>query len=450
MWPGLQLLSNIWRRDYLMMQSNRALVEMLATDDASIELVGEILDREDAIVPDLIWSLDRPEFMRPYGVAPDKIYGVVLHSMVALIHYNYLKKVDLPILAVLECLEILRSDSSISGIATLVDHPHQQVRQHAADVLIAIDTEECIEPLKAFLSDASVAYHVARTLERELPKGTCSDELTRELFEPLWGQLGAESSFERDSIASCLISMDRERTVALLTEPSFISPARKNAGGLLGELMKNNVLLPEAFLLDLIQRTEAEPQSYSNECLLKAAIRMLSSYDSPTTRAELIRHQTSKVKDVRIEAWEGFLRLEGVGDPWQALAGFNLTNIGQADVRLRTAARIRDIIDQVANGGFSQWYVNGYGHEWKDTRDALIAVGATHSIKVLDRTLSKFGPDGPPGGDDLDEAVRQIHAATEELPWEDETRDFGTDPDDLEVLLLKYMIEHKEVFGRKP
>jgi HEAT repeat protein len=425
-------------------RSNRSLVEKMATDEASDALQEEILSRGKSIVPDLIWSLDRPEFLRPYGI--------VLDSKLTLVRWGSLRRIEFPILAIIDCLGVLGDHACISKLATLVHHPFPKVRSSVAEVLLWFGSTECIEPLRVVLADSRryAASDVAYAIFEAAAPGRLQAHLRDALFEPLLRNLDRDPPFCFDSIIACLAVMDEERAVSVLTAPGFVSPARKSSDHVLRALIQLEAVLPEAALLDLIARTESSPQTEYTESLLREALHMLGFHDSPTARAELLQRQHSPAKTVRIGAWTGLLRLEGLRGPLRTLTPSSLITAENADVRLRTAARIRDIIDQVADGGCSQWYVNGFGHEWKETRDALLAVGATHSIRILDRTLSRFGPQGPPTGRDFFEALTRIHAASKEPPWEQESRDFGTDPDDLEVLLLKYMIEHKEVFGRKP
>lgn len=424
-------------------RSNRSLVEKMATDEASDALQEEILSRGKSIVPDLIWSLDRPEFLRPYGI--------VLDSKLTLVRWGSLRGIEFPILAIIDCLGVLGDHACISKLATLVHHPFPKVRVSVAEVLIWFGSKECIEPLRVVLADSrkQVASDVAYAIFEAAAPGQLQTHLRDALFEPLLRNLDRDPPFFFDSIIACLAVMDEERAVSVLTAPGFVSPSRKSSDHVLRALIQLETVLPEAALQDLIARTESSPQTEYTESLLREALHMLGFHDSPTARAELLRRQHSPAKAVRIGAWTGLLRLEGVRGPLRTLTAASLTTAEEADVRLRTVARVRDLIDLVASGGFSQWYGSGYGHDCKETRDALLAIGATHSVRILDRTLSKFGPQGPPTGRDFVEAVTRIHAASKEPSWEQESRDFGTDPDDLEVLLLKYMIEHKEVFGRK-
>jgi hypothetical protein len=55
---------------------------------------------------------------------------------------------------------------------------------------------------------------------------------------------------------------------------------------------------------------------------------------------------------------------------------------------------------EISNGGIEQFFINPAGDRWRETRDALKAVGAVRLATMFDKALSVF-PDETPSTDQL-------------------------------------------------
>ncbi|WP_237229214.1 DMP19 family protein [Rubinisphaera sp. JC750] len=122
-----------------------------------------------------------------------------------------------------------------------------------------------------------------------------------------------------------------------------------------------------------------------------------------------------------------------------------LAKSGYAELDLvdRVLICVWSLEGEVNNGGFDQYYFNTSGDWAFDTPNALLAIGATHTAKIVRRANALFGNSGPSS----DSTVRQqqLDALGESAQAELDSLDgeFYRYDDDLSTLLAAYVAKHK-------
>jgi hypothetical protein len=100
---------------------------------------------------------------------------------------------------------------------------------------------------------------------------------------------------------------------------------------------------------------------------------------------------------------------------------------------------IDNLSGQVYNGGFSQYFFNGYGGEWKIALDGLHAIGAKKHAEVFSQVIDKFGPTPlPEDYEECQDLLEEIMNQDEEMFYELEEVWFRGTGENLNALIFKY------------
>ncbi len=105
--------------------------------------------------------------------------------------------------------------------------------------------------------------------------------------------------------------------------------------------------------------------------------------------------------------------------------------------RERTVVLVRELEDEVNNGGFHQYFNNSSGDNAADTISALLEIGALAMADILRRAIERFLDKISPT-----ERVARLEILCEQFPKTDEFDDLNAEffayPDDLSILLAEY------------
>lgn len=101
---------------------------------------------------------------------------------------------------------------------------------------------------------------------------------------------------------------------------------------------------------------------------------------------------------------------------------------------------------EVNNGGFNQYFINSSGEFAHQTIDALKRIGAHTTVDILQKAIDQF-PDVkvPQDRDERNEVVEQIEEMANEV-WNELDQQFYEYADDLNVLNINFVKEHKAFF----
>jgi len=109
--------------------------------------------------------------------------------------------------------------------------------------------------------------------------------------------------------------------------------------------------------------------------------------------------------------------------------------------------RVRFLVDEVNNGGYSQYFFNSSGDEAPKTPSALRAIGAEREAAELEAAFRQFGRDGPsPDQQTRRKQLAGLSGTSDEDELEDIEEKFPELPRDVDKRLLLYAIAHKDAF----
>lgn len=426
-----------------------AIVEKLAKRPAK-ELVTMLLDGErydavkhaiktagPSVIPVLIDALYEPEFRQKTDPKEqDKIH--------------LLRRRSAPLVTVLECLEAYAPEEAVPAIAPLVEDDDEEIRKHTALLLGTIGADSAVGPLTRSLSDDDdyVRSYATMGILRAIEAERISDGFRTGVFNAVQPLV-----FQRDTTVSgeapkCLLGLDRDRAISFLTARESLTAGREGLQYVLRAVREAEVPVDEDLLLKLVSVLENEVDEYPNDYVLGEVLCLLARIDSESARAAIARGTESKSQRVREDATKALAASRGVHEPF-TVAFNRLDSVGWSGLTeaQRRALAVRILIDEVDNGGFSQYFVNSSGDQWRDAVAGLEAIRATLDLVLFQNAIALFGPNGPSTN-----ATKRHRELARIVKKDDEVFSlpedkFYKDEQDREVLLLRYMISHSTDFS---
>ena len=106
----------------------------------------------------------------------------------------------------------------------------------------------------------------------------------------------------------------------------------------------------------------------------------------------------------------------------------------------QTVILIRSLQGEVSNGGFDQFYYNSSGDFAAETVVALERIGAKRIAAVVAESNRLFPTQPPPSERSV--RIAELDGFTDEMTeaWDHLEREFYSDPDELDELLLAYLV----------
>jgi hypothetical protein len=103
-----------------------------------------------------------------------------------------------------------------------------------------------------------------------------------------------------------------------------------------------------------------------------------------------------------------------------------------------------DVVSEVNNGGFDQFFLNSSGDLAHETLAGLRAIGAAHTAELLAGLMSRFGAEGPPR--DRDARIDALVSLREEDTEAFEAADaaFYADNEPVWALTATYCAAHRD------
>ncbi len=349
---------------------------------------------------------------------------------------------------VLSCLERMPKAVPVELVAPLASDSRQTVRKEVAFLLGASGRKEAVEPLTALLRDEDeyVRSFAMIGIDRAVEGDRATPEFRSGLFEPVTALCFSES-FEDGDAAECLLGLDRERAISFLTQPDRLKAGQNGLYQALESLAQAKALVDEKLLLAIWNELEADASKYPNDYVLEATLPLLAAHDTAAARAAIERGAQSSEKKVRVGAAKARAKLAGLDDAlrsaWAPSEGKDWSDF-TAPQRHVSAVQILDA--EVRNGGFLQYFFNSSGDQWPAAAAGLTAIGAKRDRELVDQAIALFGPTPP--STDSEERARQLAvlADKDEKAFVEIEKAYYQDPDDLEVLLLDYVIKHADDF----
>lgn len=232
-----------------------------------------------------------------------------------------------------------------------------------------------------------------------------------------------------------------------MTSSEQLGAEQENLHFVLEALQLADVKVAKTDLLKILAGWKDKAAEYPGCRVVGQALLMLATVESGKSIEVIDPWLTHSSEKIREDATAAKVLAMGLEDP-TAFAWNRLESVGwegMTDPQKHVIA-VKMMIAEVENGGFSQYFVNGSGDNWRDAVDGLVAIGATADKDLFDQALKLFGPDLPSEDQDLrHEQVAEIANQDEDL-FSVVEGPFYEDKNDREVLLLNYMLNHADDF----
>ncbi|WP_425397104.1 DMP19 family protein [Aeoliella sp.] len=355
-----------------------------------------------------------------------------------------------PLEGVLSCLQSLAPPEAVAVVLPLVTDKNDMIRKEVALLLGTIASDEAAEPLVQLLQDEDdyVRCYGMMGVLRAHEAGRISEGFRPPVFEAI-----APLAFRRvmsggDDAARCLLVLDREKAIPLLSDPSKVRADQENLPDVMEALRDANVQIDEPLLLAILDDLDGNAEEYPERNVVGETLLMLATIGSDTAARAIERHQNHPSKDVRQYAAEAQSLLIGIDNPivqlWERVEGEGWESL---TVPQQHTLAVRVLIDEVNNGGFLQYFVNSSGSHWQEALAGLKAIGAQRDAVIFSEVLAQFGNDKPSTDRSKRHGQTAQIAEKNDRPFEQWERDFYKDHDGREALLLQYILKHREDFG---
>ncbi len=112
----------------------------------------------------------------------------------------------------------------------------------------------------------------------------------------------------------------------------------------------------------------------------------------------------------------------------------------------KTFHYIQELLREVDNGGFNQYFINYSGDYAMDTVEALNAIGAYKTAILVQAAIDQFpGSDVPQDRDERVELVEKIEETANPI-WDELDQKFFLSEDDLNALNIEFIKKHRNEF----
>lgn len=107
-----------------------------------------------------------------------------------------------------------------------------------------------------------------------------------------------------------------------------------------------------------------------------------------------------------------------------------------------------EVMDEVSNGGFSQFFFNSSGNFSMECEAAFREIGANEVADICRKAVACFGKPLPADRNEREDLLEELE--NEEISGflDDCDVDFFACPDDIESLLYRYAMDNKDSFKR--
>ena len=303
-------------------------------------------------------------------------------------------------------------DELVAPLAPFLDDPSEGIRRDVALTIAKAGTKAIIEPVRKALADQNERVREGALEGLEFPvehdrlDASCKAELFADVQRVIASQRVDEVA------AALLLKFDQERAAKYFQSAEVLKPANESLAAILKALSKTKALVPRPALLDLIHALQAAKAGDSEAAKaddskaakvgdpegdrLGAALEHLGYWRNPEDKPLLERLTKDPRKDVAVGAAEGLLAFHGLEDyekkisDREAKLGFEKLTAPEQYV-----TAVWDLDGEVNNGGYTQYFSNPSGDDWRLASEGLEAMGFKKRAAIFRDAVSKFGPNGP-------------------------------------------------------
>ena len=333
---------------------------------------------------------------------------------------------------------------TVSLIVPFSEAPSSQVRKDAAELLGGIGTDEALVAVRKSLrdSDQYVRSAALRGLTAAVKENRVGAAGRRDRFESGL-RLLAEGN-NADEAAPLLLKLDRERAVAFFLSDGSLSPQSKVLQDVLQLLNEERIPVPRPRLLALVSELDKPELKYPQTYQLHEVLRALGRHKVPEDRELFNGYLPHSDEQVAKGAAAGLLASHGLEDfrqrIWEPRGGKGLT------VPQRRCRAVSLLDSEVCNGGFSQYFFNSSGDDWRDALAGLEAVGSKERLAIFREALARFGPAGP--SEDRETRMDQLAkiANAEDALFDPLDSRYYKSTEVIEVMVMRYVLKNPDAF----
>ncbi len=386
------------------------------------------------VVPDLMKALEDPRFRVKIEHKPGE----------------YPERVE-PVETVIECLGEIGARRAIQKLSRFVEDDSERVRKATALALGSMGDESALPAItRCFADDEDyVRSYALSGVQHALRSNSAAPEFRAAIFEPICALVEWEGAGARNGAPEVLIELDRDRAISFLSDPVRLRPDSPGLKDTLRALRRANATVDEVALLGIVETYESRKERYPGAQILGECLPLLAQSGSSRAREVIHRGFASHDAKVRRGAGEALAALEGVNEPFR-YAWEREESVGWEGLEptQRWVLSVRILIDEVNNGGFSQYFWNSSADTWKHASNGLHAIGAHETLRLLIQATSFFGQDGPSTDRDVrtEQLAKLVNDKDDDNLFGGLETEFYEDRDDREALLLKFVAEHAQDF----
>lgn len=352
----------------------------------------------------------------------------------------------MPLDGVFDCLGEFAPPEAVRVVSPLATDEDEDVRKIVALLLATIATDEAAPMVVELLKDKNdrVRRYAVMGIGRALRAGRVNEQFRKTMFDALTPVALADG----DKAPACLLRLDRERAIPILTSQEALSADQPHLHHILKGLREAKVEVDEGQLIALLAALESSTIERKKERSVEQILLMLATFRSEQALATIENYMDHPSQRIREGAAEARLVAQGLDDPlgpvWDKLESEGWSGLTEPQ---RHVLAVRRLIDEVNNGGFLQYFFNNSGDHWRDAAAGLEAIGATGDRQLLDQVLAFFKENSP--SENRDSRHHQIAAIAkqDDRPFDKIEKQFYKDTDSREVLLNEYILKSAGDFG---
>lgn len=329
-------------------------------------------------------------------------------------------------------------------IVPFTEDPSPEIRRDAVRVLGEIGTEEALAAVQEALEDPDT--YVRSCALQGLSTAAQENRISEDTRRNLYGRslLLLVSGENADEVLEFLLKLDRPRATAYYLSEESLSPQSAVLHRVLQILNEEKIQVPRDRLLALVEKLNKPDLKYPQTYQLSEVLRALGRHELPEDRKVFEGYLVHPEEKVIRGAAAGILASHGLEDfqqrIWKPRDGKGLT------VPQRHYSAVFMLDAQVRNGGFSQYFFNSSGDDWRDALAGLEAMESKERLAILREALAKFGPAGPSG--DRDKRMAQLAkiASAEEKLFDQLNSRYYESTEIIDVLTMRYVLKNPEAF----
>ncbi len=340
---------------------------------------------------------------------------------------------------------LLEDSPSTEGAAALLpflDQPSPEIRKSAIIIVAATGSESVVAPVrKAFGdSDEYVRSYAIIGLQRAAKAGRLSDACRTELFEDL-RRLIADGK-NGDNGVGLFFELNERRAQEWLLSEKCLTPEFPSLHHSLRALNGRGSLVPRDKLLNLIDRLEPRGAEYPFSYQLGEVLLALGKHHEVKDRERLEHYLTHAERIVVSGAATGLLASHGLED-FRKRIWESRTPLTIPQQHYNSVARLDG---EVCNGGFSQYFFNSSGDDWREALAGLEAMGSKERLAIFREVLAKFGTAGPSEKrEERMEQLAKVERASDRAFNQFDSRYYSS-TEVIDVMVMRYVLKHPEAF----